>query len=43
MKKLVKLQLLLCIGGPIAFATGYCIGYGTGKLVCTIVDKLTDC
>lgn len=40
MKELIKSQLILYIGGPIAMATGFAIGYGLGTLVSKIIEPL---
>ena len=37
-----KLLLMLGIGGPIAGMLGLGLGYGLGKMVCCIWDKLDD-
>lgn len=38
----VKLQLMLGVGGPIVGILGIGLGYGVGKIVCGIWDKLDD-
>lgn len=40
MKKSIKLALMLGVVGPIAFGTGFALGYGAGKVVCHFWDKL---
>lgn len=43
MNENTKLKLMLGIGGPIAGIVGLGLGYGVGKMVCVIWDKLDDC
>lgn len=38
----VKLQLMLGIGGPVACIVGFGLGYGAGKIVYDIWNKLDD-
>lgn len=42
MKNNVKLQLMLGIGRPIFGALGFGIGYGIGKIVYGVWNKLDD-
>ena len=37
-----KLQLMLGVGGPIVGILGIGLGYGLGKIVCAICNKLDD-
>jgi len=38
----IKLSLMLGIGGPMALIGGLCLGYGCGKLVCGVCNKIGD-